>query len=300
MSSVTCGRFLYTDLLNEQQILSLPSSLRLSQLNEEALLIRLLTGNIAVNRISEPQRVFVSRKNYMTLPTTRYAFDPTVALHAGLSFDITDPAVVVSIDQYFVKSHNNHELFGYLLNELTQYFLKENKSPTAAFIHLYRSVEFVSYCMPMVYSILTKDFKKSYNSIKSFLLDKDAGQLSFFKTFLVTILRGNAFIHSFAFEYVFQGNERANIEIEFTRLLQEARIAVDIDQGVAKLHFLDVLTFFVAVRNRYFHFSIGSEQENITAFNFNIEDFIRPLNSILINWLSVILSLIISKSYLHL
>jgi len=152
----------------------------------------------------------------------------------------------------------------------------------------------------MVYSILTKDFKKSYNSIKSFLLDKDAGQLSFFKTFLFTLMRGNAFIHSFTFEYAFQGNERANIETEFTRLLQETRIAVDIDQGVAKLHFSDILTFFVAVRNRYFHFSIGSDQENITAFDFDIEDFFRPLNSILINWLSVILSLIITNSYSHL
>lgn len=75
MSAIVSGLFEYTDTLSSQVINSLPDPLKLDKLNEEALLIRLLTGNISVCRIGKPQAKFLSRNNYMVLPTERYALD---------------------------------------------------------------------------------------------------------------------------------------------------------------------------------------------------------------------------------
>ena len=233
----------------------------------------------------------------MTLPTDRPSYDSKRIFKTALDLDIDDPDAVKSIAEYLRRNYKNREIFKNLLNELTQFFFYEKTAPTTAFLHLYRSLEWISYCAPMIYASLTRDFKNSYNSLKSFFTDDKAGQISFFTTFLNTIIQGDSALQSFSFEYSPVGSERSEIESDFKRLACEANLRVEFVHGVCRIQFVNVAKIFKIVRDRYFHFAIGSEKQNIVAFNYNIEDLMLPLNRILINWISVVLSLIVIRGY---
>lgn len=306
MDTINCGMFDYSDLLNQQQINTLPTSLRLKALNEEALLVRLLTGNIEVKRALYVNCSLRTRKNYMSLPTERYEFDPTNAIKRALSLDISRPDVALSLDQYFVKNHKNHNIFKNLLNEITQFFFYEKKSPSAAFVHLYRSVEQIAYCFPLMYTLLTKDYEKSFIALRGFLIDKNANQLSFFKKFLEVLFQNDTYIQAFTFEIIIFGSQQTQIMRDFLRIAVDAKINTDAktnlvnDNGIGKISFPNFVELFIAIRNRYFHMSVGSYQDNIYALDYDIEDLFRSINNVAINWFAVILSSIIYSGFLYL
>lgn len=59
MSQVTCGLYLYKDLYDSNRIAILPNCLQLSQLNEEALIIRLLTGNVEISGVANQKNTIM-------------------------------------------------------------------------------------------------------------------------------------------------------------------------------------------------------------------------------------------------
>ena len=297
MDTASCGLFIYVDLLSDQQVALLPKSLRIASDNYDSILVRILTGNIGMDKANSSRPRTILDKNYMSLPTTHHSSNLKEKFETAFYLDIDDQEAVVAFDEYFKRNQRNQGVFEKLLNEISQFLYFEELSPTTAFLHLYRSLEWISYCTPMIYASVTRDFKKTYNSLKSFFTDDNSGEIGFFIAFLNTIIQGDSAIQRFQFEYCSIGNEKDLIETEFIRLAKDKGINLNFEDGVCRIYFGNAVKLFKVVRDRYFHFSSGCEKENIEAISFDIEDFIRPLNTVLINWISVVLSLIITRGY---
>jgi hypothetical protein len=251
-----------------------------------------------MDRLNKGSPRTVLGKNYMSLPTKDSSNDLKKTFETAFYLDIEDQDAVKAFEEYFKRNQRNQGVFEKLLNEISQYFYYEDASPTTAFLHLYRSLEWISYCTPMIYASLTRDFRKTYSSLKGFFTDDNSGEIAFFMAFLNTIIQGDSAIQSFQFEYYPIGNEKDLIEAEFIRLAKEKGMTLGFQDDTCRIYFANIVKIFKVVRDRYFHFSSGCEKENIEAIHFDIEDFIRPLNSVLINWISVVLSLIITRGYM--
>lgn len=299
MSTIISGLYSYKDIYSSSKIAILPSCLQLNSKNEEALLVRLLTGNIEITGVNNQKNTIKIKKNNMALPADGLLSNPVIVIQKALELDIRDAQIVQSLDEYFANNIKNRKTYRFLVNELAQFFLYEKICPSTAFTHLYRSVELISYSFPMIYSILTKDFEKSFGALKGFIIDRNTNQLSFFKRFLKALYDGNGFIQAFVFDIVFVGNEQAEVAKELVRIAAEEKIAFEVQNGVGKIEFLSVVELFIAIRNRYFHMATGSEQTNITAFNYNVEDFFMAINPMMINWVSVIIGSVIYASYIN-
>lgn len=85
----------------------------------------------------------------------------------------------------------NSEFYTSVTVEFLQcFYYKKQHNGIASFMHIYRILERISYALPLIYAKSTKDFSKTYESLKKFFSNSDShtGELSFFKKSLKYIL----------------------------------------------------------------------------------------------------------------
>ena len=83
-----------------------------------------------------------------------------------------------------------------MLSELTSAIVWLNSSPIESFVHIYRTLEFMSYSFPMIYASKSMDYRGSYEHLKKFMNGDSDGELKFFKTFLKELFKNNILLEN--------------------------------------------------------------------------------------------------------
>lgn len=288
-------QFKYKECLPSRSVNALPNYLVVKHnSNDELLLLRLLTGTLEVQNVVSGKK-FLQKTNY-----SKFDFASNSNLSAKIILDVfKNESVRLPLVENYYKNcykYGNRLLFKNLLLELSNYFhQKEVKSDALAFLHLYRTVELVSYCFPLYFASKSTSYEKTYTSLKEFFT-KVEGELNFFKKFVN--------------EHLFK-NDTTILDIHLTLdinapnpILQEkyykaVKELCDKNNAISVISstpFSQIVitrrgltSLIYDLRNRYFHLLTGDYKHNFSSGELpEINFFYRNLNDIIMNWIAQI------------
>jgi hypothetical protein len=280
------GIFNYIDSVPDKWQTKLPASIQIQNITSEALLLRSLLGQI---KIGSEKKTIHHKYNYLILPFTK----TKRLIYKNINKDLNNIFVLnnlletIQLDKYFNSNRKNYAIHEKLLFEITNYFYKQQKSPITAFVHLYRCLEFMSYCFPMIYASKSKDYSGTFVQLKKFFTSDVTGEIKFFKKFLKVLFEDEESTLSFIFEI--------NIDFPYPLELLEtdlrnvyAPLPYEFIGGVLKIKYENMLDFFCTTRNSYFHMCVGQDHNNFLSVDYDIEEYFRSINPYILNWLAII------------
>ena len=287
------GIFIYTDSLPDTDLINIPDFIRLSSSTFEILLLRMLSGHIDVK--CQSRKICKSRNNYFVLPrqiTVRLTYQHVCSSIEKIFGAEGNPFNLVEngeqLKKYLNLNRKNTYIYKQVLFELSLYLVCESYSPIASFVHLYRCLEYLSYCFPLVYAAKSKDYKGTFNDLKKFFSGDTNGELKFFEKFLYTLFEDEESMLDYVFEIDMSSEQMiGQLEIEIKRIYKG--FVNELSDGVLKVKFKDMLHLFVTTRNRYFHMLVGQGQENFTSLDYDIDVLFSYINPCILNWLSIII-----------
>lgn len=290
-------QFTFTECLTSRSLKALPLFLRVNKKQSaEVILLRLLSGTIDFENVISKTKIS-QRKNY-----TITDFKNNSRISAKILIEIfkIDGTKInqLKIEKYYNDSikRGNKVFFENLLLEFCNYFYQSNKeSHATAFLHLYRSVELISYSFPLHFATKSKSYKSTFNTLKDFFTKTD-GELSFFKKFVN--------------EHLFQGNPILDINLDIKIDQSNAKLQEQYFIALKKLcannskniivksetNFSEIVitrrgltSLIIDLRNRYFHLLSGDYNDNFSSSDLaEIDLFYKNVNEIILNWLSLI------------
>lgn len=217
-----------------------------------------------------------------------------------------DKIPLSKVEKYFKTSitRGNKIFFRNLLLEISNYFYQKNKKSYAtAFLHLYRSLELISYCFPLHYASNAKSYEKTYNSLKEYFTKADGGELSFFRVFVN--------------EHLFNGDVLLDINLPIKLSAPKPILQTQYYNAILKLSNANknitlkssnpnseivitrrgLISLTIDLRNRYFHLLTGDHNNNFSSSELaEIDHFYFQVNDIILNWISIIYLQILSES----
>ena len=275
--------FDYIENLDNVDLLNLPDSLRLNQTpSSEAVLFRLLLGSLSL-KPNEAESIIEQKIYYGQLKETfeDHDFQNPMQFWASPSFGLSD------LDHYFKKNRSNKTLFDELLIEFSLFFVqKKRNNHTSAFLHLYRGLEYMSYSFPISFASRTNRYFTSFDTFKRFFINKEDGQLKFFREFIKSLFE-KRFLENRLKLDTYVGNDffdKRKLSI-IKKLCSDFKYSTD--GAVVEIEYVYLLDFMIAVRNRYFHFQYD-RSDNISNLHFDSESFFASLNDKFANWLTLI------------
>lgn len=275
--------FSYYTNLDKEIEQNLPDSLRIEgSPSTESILFRLLLGTIyfKFDRFEELYKQEICYSKIRDEFKNREIANPITEWLNG-EFGMGD------LDWYFKRNRRNKALFDELLVEFSLYFLNKNRGNNiSSFLHLYRALEYMSYSFPISYSSRVVGFYTSFDTFKEFFINKDQGQLKFFREFInalfdKSLLSCRTTIDTYVGDQVYDKQK--------LKIIQKICKGFDyFDNGaLIAIEYKYLLDFMVTLRNRYFHFQYD-RGDNISNINFDGELFFEALNDKFANWLSMI------------
>ncbi len=283
------GIYEYQERFSDLRQDKLPSSMQLPTATNEALLLRVLLGQIDLKK--NTGGLIKSRTNSLRLP---YAPTGSITYKAiGDVFSNGDNQVNIienkrAIDLYFTQNRRNHDVHEKVLFEISSYFAHQQHAPITAFTHLYRSLEYMAYSFPMLYAAKSKDYKGTFSDLKKFFSGDTAGELKFFQKFLQVLFEDEETTLKYEFEINLSLSYPLNsLKRDCTAIY--SRFPYAIENGTLRIKFENVLEFFITTRNRFFHMLVGQGQENFGSIDYDIGEYFNSINPYVLNWLSIII-----------
>lgn len=287
MGDIQKGIFIYEDYLSEIQNASLPTELVISdRISNEAVLIRLLLGTLNIKYfIGERQLSLNQKKNYSIPGSIESDILPNERIKDFFSFEEFDHTEKESINKYLKFNRRNHFIHEELLSELTNAIICLEQSPIESFVHIYRTLEFMSYSFPLIYASKSMDYRGSYEKLKKFMSGDSDGELKFFKTFLKELFKENI-LYAYEFDILFFSDNVNLIQAELQRVISNNYYIFEGE--TMKIKFANVADLLITLRNRYFHMLIGKGTDNFYDTRYDKRDLFSVMNPIFINWLTMI------------
>lgn len=209
----------------------------------------------------------------------------------------------IGLADYEVQIRNtafkNRKFYKGFLAELASCIYHESSERhTAAFVHLYRAYEHLSYAFPMIYASRTEDYIGTFENLRKWLStsndDGNVGELKFHKHFIATL-----------FKELPELQTTIDIEINTKQEFRES-IFKALAEKVAcwnssakyspgtqfpdrlAIPFLEHHSFLVNLRNRFFHYS------NARSDNLGLDDIVEAdllfsfVNKVSLNYIATI------------
>lgn len=195
---------------------------------------------------------------------------------------------VQNFNLYIKRNRKNTLMFSKLLFEFSNFFYQKQKySSIAAFVHLYRCIEYISYCFPLVYTSKAGDYKGTYDALKSFFSEEQKSELKFFKVFQNTLV--DATILNLQLSIDIKAPD-ANMRNEFERILDDLCIGIphSINSGSLTINYANLFDLIISLRNRYFHMLAGDNKKNIDTIKANMDYLFDSVNDHIANWIAFI------------
>lgn len=178
----TLGTFQYQSESEINQLDDLPEQLKINNISSCGVLLELAMGKIQIlNRHGEC--LYSQKTNYTKLPAVETNDNLYDQFNELLNTNILDYACREICDKFLIYERKNNFVYEHILNELTQYFVVNDVSPCEGFVHLYRTLEFMSYSFPLIYASKSRNYRGTYDSLKKFLGGDGSGELKFSRSF---------------------------------------------------------------------------------------------------------------------
>lgn len=287
MGQVQKGIYIYTDGWDSIDDAILPTELVVSdRISNEAVLIRLLCGTLKIKYMLDGNEVEWEQLNNYSVPGSEQnnLFQKKI-IKEFFSFEHYRLIERKSIDKYLNSNRRNHFVHGEVLSELTGAMIWMEKSPIEAFVHIYRTLEFMSYSFPLIYASKSMDYRGSYENLKKFMSGDFDGELKFFKTFLKELFKNNL-LFEYEFEIYFLNGNEGLIKEELERVIKNSYY--NYDGNTMKIRFANVIDLIITLRNRYFHMLVGKGMDNFYDTRYDKREIFLAMNPVFINWLSLI------------
>lgn len=276
--------FTYYDPLSLRSINVLPEVLTFNNPSKEALLFRLLLGTINISNNYDMFKI-KQRINYAQLGTK------TVGRLSALSIGDCQIPLLDNKDnftKYMKRNRTNHEIYDKLLFEFSNYFYQKSKdSNIAAFVHLYRCIEFISYTFPLVYASKSNNYHGTYKALKSFFSEEQKSELKFFKAFQKSLIDESILNLQLVLDIITPDEEMGN---RINAILRDVCFGLhSTDNGTSiSINYGSLFDFIITLRNRYFHMLTGSGNRNIDDTSICIEYLFKSINDHVANWIAYI------------
>lgn len=191
----------------------------------------------------------------------------------------------------------NRKFYQSFLNEIVgAIYNEELEKHTAAYVHLYRAYEYLSYAFPMIYSSKTENFIGTFENLRKWMTNSESdgniGELRFHKSFITSLFKGLPELSS-----TIDIDIRAKDEFKeaiflslTTKVLgwssEEKYTPSTIKPEKISIKFPEFHSFLVNLRNRFFHYS-NSRNDNLSVDDIIDSDLLFSLiNKPGINYIS--------------
>lgn len=273
---------------------SLPKKLKITDSSTELyLLIRIISGTIDIQHTLSGTVVSL-RDNYSKL-----SYERNETLSKKIISDFIEPVKVRELERYLDRTQfNNKRFYQNLLGEFSNYFYFTSiDSHTTAFIHLYRSIEYISYTFPLIYTSISKDYYGSFEQLKSYFKTANS-ELKFFNTFLDTLFDDTFVLETPLTFNIISPNETLNEKYfkAIKRIIPNDKIVAFSEFDSITTRYGELLDFIISLRNRYFHFLSGTFQDNLSSNEImNSDIFFDIINKHIFNWIAYIFTTILKE-----
>ncbi len=298
MEVIQKGIYTYSDGFEEINGTALPTELLLTdRISNEAVLIRLLCGTLKINYFisrNEMEMEIEQRKNY-SIPgiEENYVFKNKI-IKDFFQLEHFRQVEKTNINRYLNFNRRNYFVHEEVLSELTGALVWMESSPIEAFVHIYRTLEFMSYSFPLIYASKSMDYRGSYESLKKFMAGDSEGELKFFKTFIKELLKNNEILFDYTFEIYFLDGDEDLIEQELQRIIKTRYYIFD--GNTLRIKFANIVDLIVTLRNRYFHMLLGKGPDNFYDIRYDKRKIFYAVNPVFVNWLTIIYREIVNYS----
>ena len=285
----TPPRFLPIEVLPTGSLSSLSPALRIANpsTNFQAVLIRLLTGTINIY-CESTGKVFYQKNNYaLVLYQTNKRRTSRTVKNVFSSY-----ASMRDVENHLSASiRQNNKFYREILFEFYNYFLQKNRrNYSAAFLHLYRILESVAYCFPLIWASRARDYERTFKKLKGYFIDPKIGELGIFKKFFKDFINPTTVydvpvtlnINSKHPDWQKRYYDVLKANIDPTDFISETpNTSIEIKFG-------GLVDLAIKLRNQYFHFLTGQSQ-SFTSENIpDTDEFFIIINELFCNWLAVV------------
>ncbi|HCG7759454.1 hypothetical protein ACSTIV_10640 [Vibrio parahaemolyticus] len=242
--------------------------------SEQTALFRLLSGSCDIYSKIQEQQVSANKNFFFS--------DIVENTDGNLSFlnnfeegiELTDYHAFMAANRF-----RNRAFYKNILNEMVAaVYHYENGNHTAAFVHLYRTYEHISYAFPMIYSSKTDDYMRTFENLRNWMTDSksdsNVGELRFHKSFVAAMFKDTPELASTIDIEIVSTQEYQ--EIIFDTLTKKVLgwkspdkfTSATIQPSKIAVNFSEFHIFIVTLRNRFFHYS------NARSDNIKIEEIL--------------------------
>lgn len=198
------------------------------------------------------------------------------------------------LSTYFKRTAANEQLYKTLESEIINCLISiKNGRSLEAFLFLYRVIEGISFCLPLIYISQSRSYKKSFSELKKYLHRDAKSELNFFKNFI----SGSGIGEDYSDTSVKIDLSDVNpeelkpkyYEIYIRSTNRESIIDKDEDEFV-EISFVGFYEFLLNLRNKYFHFLQEPSRNNISTLDIvNPDAFFSPIIGPAVNYISIII-----------
>lgn len=275
---------------------ALPSEFKINRnTTYDILVMRILTSSIDIV-YKKNSKIIKLDTNFTSFPSHVVKRKSSKQIKTILHpYDLSDYA------RFSRKYYGRNVIFyNNLLQELSFYFLYTNENQhQAAFVNLYRILEYISYSFPLIHSSHFGNYIGSFEAFRSYFTDAKTSEINFFEKFIENLFRGTGYL-SYTSDFDFSHPDSAvanNCYDAFHKLTNSSNwITATRATQTLTIENKHLIRLFKDTRNRYFHFGVGG-QRNIQNTDLKDPDFFfEKINSRYLNWISFIYGTVVRES----
>lgn len=278
----------------------LPNALKVptsGAIDYKAMLIRLLCGTLDFKN-NQNNRIYKQRENYTKLVHKKNSRLSRETIRSSLSSSTIKPKFS-SIDRYLQESFpNNSKFYRELFFEFCDYFVcLSTKNYVNCFLHLYRILESIALCFPLIWTSKSRDYEKSYDELKGYFSNPKSGERNIFQRFTSDVLPGDLLQTSITLQINSQNDQWK--ECYFNTLIEKDNKdmqVIDPKNIISKTPFEKIeinagalIDLTISIRDKYFHFLTGKGKSFNSENLPDPQEFFMIINEPIANWFSVIL-----------
>jgi len=163
----------------------------------------------------------------------------------------------------------------------------ENSNPIVCFLYIYRLIEQIALCLPMVSLIDKSSFQFTFNEYKKLIENTAKSDLSVLKKYSENILDPSIGDVPIKFDFTNTSNPLQNVNLIIDFIPQKIRpiVVVANSSTSVEIKLKHIHIFIISFRNEYFHYLFHEKNINFSTLEYP-EEFLSICNPIYLNYFS--------------
>lgn len=276
-------RFIPVEIFSLEQVSSCPSNMIYGNSNVlryyKIELYRLLTG-VSAFKCDFTGTTIHQKSNFSKLP---FKYSKNLNPKIGRNISMDTKKLINSL-----SNQNNRGFYDEILKEFYCYFYEYNlNNHLSCFVHLYRILERIAICIPLVYAASTPNYQGVFNDFKKYFLDNKIGELKVLEKFIPSFIDSNILNMKFQLNFEPLANnwhENHFNAIKKINLHESASPYSNLEFKYEK-----ILSLIINIRNKYFHALTGANNSFKANEIIHSNEFFKTINPVCCNWLGYII-----------